>query len=160
VALFFGPCPLCGDEMSGDDSTHFLGPEGDRWRYSDAVMHWDCYALWEHRHRFAQMYFKDQREWIARNPFWDIAHVDENVLIIANASEFVSEIDVTLAETASRFRIRLRDWEFWLGGNCFQYCHHEIEREALAAILPLLRFRFPTSNDVIGAAEQDRTGRP
>jgi hypothetical protein len=67
----------------------------------------------------------------------------------------VGMVDVMLAATGSGFRIRLGDWEDWLDGEWFECCHHEIEREALAAVLPLLRSKLPTAEAVVPAAGMD-----
>lgn len=75
VALFWGQeCPLCGVKMSQADrlfaTSHFIADSGhDLWRFSDAAMHWDCYANWRHRRRFGRMYFESKVEWIGRNPY-------------------------------------------------------------------------------------------
>ncbi len=156
MALFYGqPCPLCSVKMTNDDrrfaTSHFLGPDSDLWRFSDAVMHWDCYANWEHRARFGRMYFEAKRAWIGHNHFWGVAHSDDQVLVTANPDKLVGEVDVMLAETGSGFRIPLADWEDWLGGEWFEQCHHEIEREALSAVLPLLRSKLPTADAVVAA---------
>ncbi|MEW6744460.1 MAG: hypothetical protein AB1486_17030 [Planctomycetota bacterium] len=66
-----------------------------------------------------------------------------------------------LAETGSGFRIPLADWEDWLGGEWFEQCRHEIEREALSAVLPLLRSKLPTADAVVAAAgTEDRDESP
>lgn len=105
----------------GDDrlfaTSHFVGPDSDLWQFSDAVMHWDCYAEWEHRARFGRMYFEAKQASSGRNPFWGVAHSDDEVLVTANPDKLVGEVDVMLAETGSRFRIPLADWEDWLGGG-------------------------------------------
>lgn len=160
MALFYGqPCPLCGVKMTNDDrryaTSHFLGPESDLWRFSDAVMHWDCYAKWEHRPRFGRMYFEAKRAWSGHNSYWGVAHSDDLVLVTTNPDKFVGEVDVMLAETGSGFRIPLADWEDWLGGEWFDTCRHEIEREALAAVLPLLRSKLPTADAIIAAARME-----
>jgi hypothetical protein len=158
MALFFDgqPCPLCGVDMTIADrrfaTSHFLGPGSDLWRFSDAVMHWDCYAKWEHRARFARMYFEARRAWSEHNSFWGVAHSDDQLLVTANPDKLVGEVDVMLAETGSGFRIPLADWEDWLAGEWFEGCQHEIERAALAAVLPLLRSKLPTAGAIIAAA--------
>ena len=159
MALFYGqPCSLCGVKMTDDDrrfaTSHFLGPESDLWRYSDAVMHWDCYAKWEHRPRFARMYFEANRQWSGQNPFWGVAHSDEQLLVTVKRKG-VRKVDITLAVTGSGFEVRLRDWKDWLDGGWSEGCGHEIEREALAAVLPLLRSKFTTAEAVIAAAGMD-----
>lgn len=156
MALFFGqPCPLCGVKMTPEDrrfaTSHFLGPESDLC-FSDAVMHWNCYARWEHRPRFGRMYFDANREWSGQNRHWGVAHSDEWVLVTVNPDKLVGEVDVTLAETGSGFRIPLDDWASWLEGKWFEECSHEVEREALAGVLPLLRTKLPTAEAVVASA--------
>lgn len=153
------PCKLCGVGMSRDDrlfaTSHFLDSDSDLWQFSDAVMHWDCYAKWEHRARFGRLYFDANRALSLRNYFWGVAHADEQALVTVNPSSNVAEMDITLAETGSGFRLKLSDWERWLGGLCLDRCNHEIEREALLVILPLLRSKLPTADAVIAAARMD-----
>jgi hypothetical protein len=161
MALFWGQeCPLCGVKMTTSDrrfaTSQFLGPESDLWRYSDAVMHWDCYANWKHRARFGRMYFEARRGWSGRNSAWGVAHSDDQVLVTVNPDKLVGEVDVMLAETGSGFRIAFADWADWLDGEWCEGCLHEIEREALAAVLPLLRSKLPTAEAVVTAAGMER----
>jgi RNase P subunit RPR2 len=157
MALFYGqPCPLCGVKMTENDrlfaTSHFLGPDSELWRFSDAVMHWDCYARWEHRARFGRMYFEAKQAWSGYNDCWGVAYSDDQLLVTTNPDKLVSEVDVMLAETGSGFRISLADWEDWLNGEWLEGCHHVIEREALSAVLPLLQSKLPTATSVIEAA--------
>jgi hypothetical protein len=164
MARFYGqPCPLCGVTMTDDDrlfATFKFFPDIDLWIYSDAVMHWDCYAVWEHRPRFARQYFESRQEYSAYNPYWGVPHSDDQVLVTVNPSKLVHEADVMLAETGSSLRISLRDWEDWLDGEWFESCHHEVEREALAAVLPLLRSKFPTVKSLVAEARKKPHARP
>jgi hypothetical protein len=54
-------CPLCGSVL-GDGAelaatTHFIGdPNHHLWRFSDAAMHRKCFASWEHRTEFIDLY--------------------------------------------------------------------------------------------------------
>jgi hypothetical protein len=157
MALFFGQeCPLCGVKMTDSDrlftTSHFLGPDSDLWEFSDAVMHWDCFAKWEHRARFGRMYFEAKRQWIGHNRCWGVALSDDQVLVTVNPDKLVGEVDVMFAETGSGFRIALADWEDWLGDEWFEGCHHDIERDAVSAVLPLLRYRLPNAEAVVAAA--------
>jgi hypothetical protein len=159
MALFYGQeCPLCGIKMTDSDrlfaTSHFLGP-GDLWEFSDAVMHWDCYAKWEHRARFGRMYFEAKRQCSGQNSSWGLAHSDDQVLVTANPDKLVAGVYVMLAETGSGFFIALADWEDWLAGEWFEGCHHEIERDALAAVIPLLHSRLPTAEAVVAAAGRE-----
>lgn len=157
MALFYGqPCPLCGVKMTDNDrlfaTSAFLVPDSDLEEFSDAVMHWDCYAQWEHRARFGRMYFEAKRKLSGHNDYWSVAHSDDQLLVTTNPDKLVSEVDVMLAETGSGFRVSLADWEDWLNGEWIESCHHTIEREALLAVLPLLQSKLPTANSVITAA--------
>jgi hypothetical protein len=155
MVLFFGQdCPLCGVPMSEDDhlfaTSHFIAdPDHDLWRFSDACMHWHCYATWAHRRRFARLYFEAKVEWSGRNPYWGVVHRDDRILVTVNPRKTVGEIDVPLSETGSSFRIDLCDWEDWLRGDWFDGGHHEVEREALADVIPLLRSNLPSVEVVI-----------
>ena len=64
------------------------------------------------------------------NQSWGMARCDDQVQVTVNPSQYVQEVDVLLAETGSSFRIPLADWEDWLGGEWFEACRHEVEREA------------------------------
>lgn len=148
-------CPLCGQPMRGADrlfgTSHFLGPEHDLAEFSDATMHWDCYAPWEHRARFARLYFEARGAGFAANPNWGVAYADERVLVSVNPAKLVSVVDVMLAETGSVQRVALAEWEDWLAGEWSHGCRHDIERRALGAVLPVLRERLATSEAVRSA---------
>jgi hypothetical protein len=158
MALFFDDmeCMLCGKPMHSEDrlfgTTAFLDADDDLWQFSDAVLHWDCYAKWEHRPRFARKYFDDKGGWGQNNPYWGTAYEDDEVRITINPDPLVAQVDVMLAATGSQTRIPVRDWEDWLGGEWFDKCDHEVERDALASVMPLLRSRFSTVQDLLSAA--------
>jgi hypothetical protein len=163
MALFTGQlCPLCGAKMNKNDrlfaTSHFLDMESDLWQFSDAVMHWDCYAKWEHRLRFGRMYFAARQAWSSQNPCWGVAHSDDQVLVTTNPDKLVSEVDVMLAETGSGFRIQLADWEDWLAGEWSEGRRHKIESDALLSVLPLLRSKLPTVEAVVEAAGMSMEG--
>jgi hypothetical protein len=150
-------CPLCGVAMTGDDrrfgTTHFIEDhDHDLWQFSDASMHWDCYAQWEHRQRFARMYFDFWRNLGGKNRVWVIVYLDDEVLVTTNPDRYIRQVDVMLAETGSSHRLDLADWEDWLAGEWAALCEHPVEREAMAPVMPLLRSRFPTSAALIAAA--------
>ena len=160
MALFSGqPCPLCGRKMTHDEhlfaTSHFLGPESDLWEFSDAVIHWDCYAAWEHQARFARLHFEVVRRSNGLNDSWGVAFDDDEMVVSTNPDPLVSEVDVLLAKTGSGFRIPLSDWEHWLDSEWVVDCHHQFERAALSAVLPLLRSKLPTPQIVVSAAKLD-----
>jgi hypothetical protein len=98
------------------------------------------------------MYFDARRNRSDRSQFWGIAYVDDQVLVTTNPDKYIGEVDVMLAETGSSIRIALADWEDWLGGEWSESCDHQIEAEALAVIIPLLRSKLPTVEAVVAAA--------
>ena len=144
-------CPLCGAEIAlAKDrylcTTAFLDDDSDLWEYADAAMHWDCYASWEHRTRFARMYFEWNRE-----GRWGLVFANDQVQVRVLHIYTPHLVEVILAETGSITEVALADWEGWLASKCFERCKHIIEHEALAAVLPLLRSRFPTAESISNA---------
>jgi hypothetical protein len=87
-----------------------------------------------------------------QNPYWGVAFVDDRLLVTTNPDKFVAQISITLAETGSGFRVALADWADWLGGEWVEACHHAIEHDALATVIPLLQTKFPTAESVVAAA--------
>lgn len=149
-------CPLCGKGMKSSDrlfgTSHFLRPEHDLQRFSDAAMHWDCYAEWEHRKRFGRLYFEARRAWQEHNPKWGVALSDEEVVVSVNPAKLVALIDVTLAETGSCIRVAMADWKDWLDGEGRGDCRHDVERSAVRSVLPRLRSVLPSAEAVVDGA--------
>lgn len=156
MALFSGQkCTLCGVTMGDSDQLFANGPcfgIGSLALLNDSVVHWDCYAKWRHRARFARRLFGHCRRTSGCDSYWGVALADDHVLVTVNPDERVSEIDVMQADTGSSLRIALTEWKDWLACAWRESCHHDIEREALARVLPSLRSRLPTAEDVVAAA--------
>jgi len=133
-------------------TSHFLTPASDLFSFSDAAMHWDCYVKWEHQARFARLHFETRRAWAPQNKYWGTALVTDDVLATLNPDLYVGEADVMLARTGSGIRVNLYDWEEWLAGSWFESCSHEMEREAVGDILPLLRKEIPTVRSLLAAS--------
>src|SRR5436190_459978 len=100
----------------------------------------------------ARRYFQANAEAIEHNQFWGVARRDGQVLVSVNPSQYVEEVEVLLAETGSSFRVPLADWQDWLEGEWFDACRHEVEREALAGLVPSFKEEFPTAEAIIRAA--------
>jgi hypothetical protein len=115
-------------------------------------IHWDCYARWEKRPAFARQYFDANVAAAEHNQFWGMARRDDQVLVTVNPGQYVEEIEVLLAETGSAFRLPLADWQDWVEGEWFEGCRHEVERDALAGLIPSLREAFPTTDALVKAA--------
>jgi hypothetical protein len=148
-------CPLCRDVIEEDGAVFvprpfFIGDEF--WQYAKVPIHWDCFAHWEKRPEFAGRYFEANAAGAEHNQFWGVAHRDEQSFVSVNPSQYVQEVQVMLAETGSDFRVNLADWQDWLEGEWFEACRHQLEREALAGLIPAFREKFPTAEAVVEAA--------
>ena len=149
-------CVLCGKRL--DDPIHAFfqfirDPQHELYRYC-GYMHWDCFAEWENRRPFAREFFHYERR-MPRHCGKAIAYVDEAVLVEVIPGKWLQYGSVLLAETASRFSVTLEDWEEWLEYKWIDHCRHELEREALGDVLPMLRLVCPTPRDVLISAGID-----
>lgn len=149
MALIYAgqPCALCDKPIKKGHSLFATWgvwlPAFDRLsHYCDAAMHWDCYAAWTYRHRFARSYFEFWVEEERQNPFWYRVYVDENVLVEVNPDNQVAGVVICLAETGSRHSIHIVDWEWWLSSA--DEGHHQIETEAIHVAKAILRQQRPT----------------
>ncbi len=149
-------CPLCRRPIRDDEPAFctrpYTPPEADLFAFARVPIHWDCYAAWEHRLRFARLYFEEQVRWAEGNRFWGIARKDEAVLVSVNPSKYVEEADVILAATGSSLRVPLADWEEWVAGGWLDGCAHEAERDALGAVIPALRDELATVGKLLVAS--------
>lgn len=149
-------CRLCKDVIEEGQSVFctrpFMPPEPDLFGFARVPMHWGCYANWEHRLRFARLYFDEQVKWAEGNQFWGIARKDDAVLVSVNPSRYVEEVDVILAATGSSIRVPLVDWEEWLAGRWFDSCSHEVDRDALSEVIPTLQAELSTVQGLLVAA--------
>jgi len=151
-------CPLCKDVIAEGDAVFVARPfalDSDFYAYVEMPIHWDCYAQWELRPRFARQYFQANVDAMRHNQFWGIVQCDARVMLTVNPSQYVEEVEVLLAATGSSFRIPLRDWVDWLRGEWFDACRHEVEREILTALAPSWQVELPTAEALIEAAGFD-----
>ena len=148
-------CPLC-QEVIEERSPVFVarpfGMDPEFYALVKTPIHWDCFACWEKRPKFARQYFQANVAEIEHNRFWGVARSDDNVLLTVNPSQYVQVVDVLLAETGSSFRVPLADWQDWLDGEWFEACRHEVERAILASLVPSWRAELPTAEAVVEAA--------
>ena len=107
-------------------------PTDPLYRMCDAPLHWDCYAKWPDRARFARTYF-EMRSGVS-NPYWVNLLLDEDVHV-ALGDEV---IQIRLAATASGREVVLADWDAWLARQP-EDGPHPVQREALARVLDRLR---------------------
>jgi hypothetical protein len=146
-------CPLCNEVIDEDAPVFAARPFGcDFFSPVRKPVHWDCFATWEGRPEFARGYFEANVAAIRGNAFWGVARCDDRVLVTVNPDRYVREVDVLLAATGSSFRVPMADWEDWLDGEWFEACRHEVERDALADLIPVWKAELPTAEDVAAAA--------
>ena len=158
-------CVLCGQRL--DDPVRLFhqfirDPKHELYRYC-GFMHWDCLATWEHRRRFAREYFEHE-QWMTRYGHKAVAYLDEATLVYVLPDKWLQYVTVVLAETASVFTNDLENWEEWLEHKWVDHCQHDVEREALGDVLPMLRANFPTPRDLLLSAgidpDEERPGDP
>jgi hypothetical protein len=160
-------CALCGDPIdpptecfraSGD----FL-PAGDPLNdFVNAPMHWPCYAEWPERRRFAKHHVDAWVRANQKNPFWWSVLRDEHLYISVNPQRPVEEASIRLYAWGNDVRVPLPFWRQWLTNmNDITPNLHAYEKDALTALLPTLRERFPTDHTVVDAIDpaEKATGR-
>jgi hypothetical protein len=154
-------CGLCGGsiDMLGDffrASGAFL-PTGDPLTpYTNAPLHWTCYAQWPERPRFARMHIDAWSKINRKNPYWWQIHQDDSVYVCVNPSRPVEEASVRLYEVGSDIRVPLAKWATWLREPLQVTPQlHALELEALARVLPSLQARFPDDHSVVDAIDPE-----
>jgi len=145
MALIFAgsKCALCGALLGSGTplfatSGVFVDPSDPLFRFCDAGMHWDCYARWSDRSRFARAYFDS---WIVNakhNPFWGTVYESERVLVTVNPRAPVEKFSLVIAATGTHHFVKLGDWGDFLtnGPGTFP---HPVEQDVIADLLPELR---------------------
>ena len=153
-------CPICGETLDGPPvfatSGVFL-PDGDPLQdCCDAGMHWDCYAAWPHRPRFARAWVEACIAAERLNPYWGRAYLDEAAFVTVNPQPPVEQAAVRLFATGSDLRVPLGDWERWLAGDWEEDEElHPVERAALEDVVPALALFLPTAGEVVAAVNWD-----
>jgi hypothetical protein len=150
-------CALCGRAVDLLDdffraSGDFLPAKDPLVPFCNVPLHWSCYAQWPERPRFAQAYVEAWIHANRKNPFWWSVYRDEQVYISVNPESSVEEVSVRLCAVGSDIRVPLTQWSAWLDdAERLTPELRPLEREALAAVLPLLRERFPDDHAVVHA---------
>lgn len=130
-------CPLCDHAIALDEpffatSGVFLPPSDSAVAMCDAALHWDCYAKWPERPRFARAYF--ERRSFASNPYWVVVLSDDEV----QAAVGNERIRIQLAATGSLADVTLEEWDAWIARQP-EDDPHQIHREALALVVDRLK---------------------
>jgi hypothetical protein len=153
-------CPLCGEPMQSSQKLFgtwgiWLPREDPLVRFCDACMHWDCYADWPERARFARSYIDFLVEDEKSNSLWSRAYLDENVFVKVNPHAPFELVWIHLYDTGSRYDVSLNDWESWLSQETTDV-GHSIEAQSLAVIKEILKKRIPTREQLLQAIDLDQ----
>src|SRR5438876_2302792 len=98
-----------------------------------------CYASGEERPRLGRAWFNREVEAAQDNRYWGVARLDEDVQVAVNPEQLNGRIAVHLAATGTCHNVPFDHWREWLQRDWSRECEHELERQALAALLPSLR---------------------
>ena len=136
-------CPLCQQILTDpifatshfiDDKDHPLS------RYSDAAMHWDCYAKWPHQAEFAAMYFETDVA-ISRlahmSQYWAVLWQSSEALVTSGLA--INMVAIKVKKSGTDMRVARKAWDTWLADGWRDTCAHELETAAIAELLPQLR---------------------
>lgn len=167
MALFtpgHSKCPICGgvltkrDERSSTWGMFDLPP--DLLRFCDDVTHWSCYADWPRRPEFAKTYFNSWVDNEPHNPFWAKAYPDDRVLV--SVSRSLGEVELVLAATGSRVRVKMEEWKCWLDAPETSNGErlHSLEIAELRRVSPVLKLAIPTVDAVKNALDRESKDRP
>jgi len=134
------PCALCGQPLTEPffATSHFIG-DGNHplFPYSDAAMHWPCYAEWPHQEEFAALYFQNRTTRPVDAEYWPLLHKSSAVLVYHGT--YVGEISIVLRKSGTDLRVPCGKWSQWLEGEWRQSCDHKLEAAAVEAVIPELR---------------------
>lgn len=151
-------CAICNRPLTDPvfATTHFIMDQSDRlYGYSDAGMHWNCYANWKYQRRFAKQYFEAACQWKARNPYWAIVAQTDEFLITANPNLAEPAADMDICSIGPGFRVPIREWTQWINGGWDASCVHDLERLAMMEIEGSVRQIVPDSEQLFALAHQN-----
>ena len=133
-------CALCEEVLTEPvfATSHFIGDVShDLYRFSDAAMHWDCYARWLEQPRFAALYFESVASAVVDHQLWPVVHRSSKALV--RYGVMLQELSVLLRATGADLRVRETEWNEWLDGGWLRQVRHPLEEAALREVLPELR---------------------
>ncbi|MCA8988760.1 MAG: hypothetical protein KDA78_14015 [Planctomycetaceae bacterium] len=144
-------CPLCDKTLAQPifATTHFIEDPADKlWAYSDAGMHWQCYADWKYQARFAKQYFDAVANPHYKNPYWPTVLALPEIHINANCELEPPVADVHLQAIGPGIRVDVSQWEKWLAGGFRDQCVHSLQLSAYSAAVSRIQSELPTSQSV------------
>lgn len=131
-------CALCGQPLTNPffATSHFiLDSSHELWPFSDAAMHWDCYARWPQQTRFAGLYFESRARWSAKKYWQTMLHCED---VFVEYGLTVNEVAIVLRRSGSALRVAREKWSAFLAGEWRGYCCHPLETASVEEVLPLL----------------------
>src|SRR5262245_1740694 len=155
---YAGECAICKRPLTDPvfATTHFIADSSDRlYEFSDAAMHWNCYAGWKYQRRFAQQYFDAVCAWKPKNPYSPIVAKTDDFLISANPNLDEPAAHIDIRSVGPGFRVPIRDWTQWINGGWNLSCVHDLERSAMIEIEESVRRIVPNSETVLALANQN-----
>jgi hypothetical protein len=128
-------CRICGFAVENETgyfaTTAFLGDSHRLWPFSDAAMHWPCYASWPDRAEFAKLYSDANARAQAGNPHWQ--EVLDNAAIRVSVSS-AGIVRVLLKNLAHNISVPINELDSWIAdpktGNSF--VDAELDRSKLS----------------------------
>ncbi|HZE97057.1 MAG TPA: hypothetical protein VE981_08515 [Planctomycetota bacterium] len=152
-------CRLCDqglDRTKPEFATSgvFLPKEDPLWQYCDAILHFDCYAPWKDRPRFARAYFQMWVEAETTSGYWGKAYLDEAHLVTVNKHPPEESVRVVLARWGIVYSVKLADWERWCREDAawVKDAHPWVQND-LKFFLPICQERMPTVPRLLGQVD-------
>ncbi|HUW56784.1 MAG TPA: hypothetical protein VMZ92_09120 [Planctomycetota bacterium] len=137
---YVSTCALC-DKVLSDPifaTTHFIEDLNHHlYQYSDAGIHWDCYAKWEFQEEFASLYFEAVRGSPRDRRFWRV--LAESGDIYVEYGTALGEVGVLLRMSGTEDSVPRDRWPEWLDGGYLKDSPHPLHRAAVENALPFLR---------------------
>lgn len=146
-------CPLCEQPIKAGEAVFttwgvWLRPDDPLAHCCDGGIHWECYAKWPHRRRFAETYFNFWVEGERSDVFWHRAFLDDQMLVTVNPAKPVESAWVVLKSTGSRISVKLSNWETWLDhGDA--HAEQPVLADALRQAKTALRAEVATARKLI-----------
>jgi len=120
------------------------------WRFCDAPMHWDCYARWGERRRFARACFNSWVEAEQTSVYWGKVYLDDLLFVTVNQDPAIGEAHLHLGHWGTRDVVKLKDWTSFLTNEAgFVTDLHPALKEMWELLFPVLRDRLPTVDVMI-----------
>jgi len=136
---YLSTCPLCEKVLSDPifATTHFIEDlHHHLYRYSDAGMHWECYARWEFQKEFASLYFEAVRGFPRDKRYWRVLAESGDVYVDYGTA--LGEVGVLLRKSGTKERVPQDRWREWLDGGYLKESPHPLHRRAVEEALAFL----------------------